>query len=149
MGISFHLNVNFFLHLKKFDSYMIMNLRKIGRIVVDTLFVANHFKSSVLLRIVHIYTILQHAVKSFNLHNNGKNYILFVVDIVHINLLKKCSLFWKILLRIMVQRIEQKFVFKSNLDPSFTFLNLFIHESKVPTNLSWQNDLDNFVKFMG
>jgi len=28
MGISFHFNVNFFLHSKKFDSFMIMNLQK-------------------------------------------------------------------------------------------------------------------------
>jgi len=102
MGISFHLNVSFFLHSRKFDSFMIMNPRKIGRIVVNTLFVTNHFKSSVLLRIVPFYTILQHAVTSLNLHNNGKINILFLADIAFINLLKKFSLFWKILLRIMI-----------------------------------------------
>ena len=77
MGISFHLNVSFFLHSKKFNSYMIMNLRKFDCIVIKTLFVANHFKSSVLLRIVPFYTILQHAVTSLNLHNNGKTISFF------------------------------------------------------------------------
>jgi len=43
----------------------------------------------VLLTIVPFYTILQHAVTSLNLHNNGKNNIVFLLDIVFINLLMK------------------------------------------------------------
>jgi len=72
MGINFHLNVIFCLHLKKFDSFMIMNLWNFGRIVINTSFVTNCFKLSVLLRIVSFYTILQHAVTSLNLHSNEK-----------------------------------------------------------------------------